>query len=180
MTGVVAHLLAFGRLPQLDSQGRPKAFYSTRIHDSCYRRPYYDAGLFVESFDDAGAKKGYCLYKMGCRGPQTYNSCGIIRWNGSTSYPIQSGAPCIGCSEAGYYDAGPFTRSLPAFPGFGVESTADKLGMYLAAAAGGGVAVHAIATNIRKRRLIRKELEGSLKDKDLKAEKPAEKKEGGA
>jgi len=180
MTGVVAHLLAFGRLPQLDSQGRPKAFYSTRIHDSCYRRPYYDAGLFVESFDDAGAKKGYCLYKMGCRGPQTYNSCGIIRWNGSTSYPIQSGAPCIGCSEAGYYDAGPFYRSLPAFPGFGVESTADRLGMYLAAAAGGGVALHAIATNIRKRRLIRKELEGSLKDKDLKAERPAEKKEGGA
>jgi hydrogenase small subunit len=180
MTGVVAHLLAFGRLPQLDSQGRPKAFYSTRVHDSCYRRPYYDAGLFVESFDDPGAKKGYCLYKMGCRGPQTYNSCGIIRWNGSTSYPIQSGAPCIGCSEAGYYDAGPFTRSLPAFPGFGVESTADRLGIYLAAAAGGGVALHAIATNIRKRRLIKKELEGSLKDKDLKAEKPAEKKEGGA
>ncbi len=183
MTGVVAHLLAFGRLPQLDSQGRPKAFYSTRIHDSCYRRPYYDAGLFVEAFDDEGAKKGYCLYKMGCRGPQTYNSCGIIRWNGSTSYPIQSGAPCIGCSEAGYYDAGPFYRSLPSFPGFGVESTADKLGMYLAAAAGGGVAIHAIATNIRKRRLIKKELEGSLKDKDLKAGKPAEKaekKEGGA
>jgi hydrogenase small subunit len=180
MTGVVAHLLAFGRLPQLDSQGRPKAFYSTRVHDSCYRRPYYDAGLFVESFDDPGAKKGYCLYKMGCRGPQTYNSCGIIRWNGSTSYPIQSGAPCIGCSEAGYYDAGPFTRSLPAFPGFGVESTADRLGIYLAAAAGGGVALHAIATNIRKRRLIKKELEGSLKDRDLKAEKPAEKKEGGA
>jgi hydrogenase small subunit len=177
MTGVVAHLLAFGRLPQLDSQGRPKAFYSARVHDSCYRRPYYDAGLFVESFDDEGAKKGYCLYKMGCRGPQTYNSCGIIRWNGSTSYPIQSGAPCIGCSEAGYYDAGPFYRSLPAFPGFGVESTADRLGMYLAAAAGGGVALHAIATNIRKRRLIKKELEGSLKDKDLKAGKPKDKTE---
>ena len=179
MAGVVVHLLAFGRLPQLDSQARPKAFYSTRIHDSCYRRPYYDAGLFVESFDDAGAKKGYCLYKMGCRGPQTYNSCGILRWNGSTSYPIQSGAPCIGCSEAGYYDAGPFTRSLPSFPGFGIESTADKLGLYLAAASGGAVAIHAIATNIRKRRLIKKELEGSLKDKDIQAAKPPGKTEGG-
>ncbi|HMA53567.1 MAG TPA: hydrogenase small subunit [Acidobacteriota bacterium] len=180
MTGVIVHLLAFGRLPELDSQGRPKAFYSTRIHDSCYRRPYFDAGLFVESFDDAGAKKGYCLYKMGCRGPQTYNSCGILRWNGSTSYPIQSGAPCIGCSEAGYYDAGPFTTSLPSFPGFGVETTADRLGIYLAAASGGAVALHAIATNIRKRRLIKKELEGSLKDKDIKAAKPADKTEGGA
>jgi hydrogenase small subunit len=180
MSGVVVHLLAFGRLPELDSQGRPKAFYSTRIHDSCYRRPYYDAGLFVEAFDDAGAKKGYCLYKMGCRGPQTYNSCGIIRWNGSTSYPIQTGAPCIGCSEAGYYDAGPFTRALPSFPGFGVESTADKLGIYMAAAAGGLVGIHAVATNIRKRRLIKAELEGSLKDKDIKkAAQPSGKTEGG-
>ncbi|HSA95460.1 MAG TPA: hydrogenase small subunit [Acidobacteriota bacterium] len=179
MSGVIVHLLAFGRLPQLDSEGRPKAFYSTRIHDSCYRRPYYDAGLFVESFDDAGAKKGYCLYKMGCRGPQTYNSCGIIRWNGSTSYPIQSGAPCIGCSEAGYYDAGPFTRSLPSFPGFGIESTADRLGLYMAAAAGGAVAIHAVATNIRKRRLIKKELETSLKDKDVQAAKQTAKTKGG-
>jgi hydrogenase small subunit len=180
MTGVVVHLLAFGRLPELDSQGRPKAFYSTRIHDSCYRRPYYDAGLFVEAFDDAGAKKGYCLYKMGCRGPQTYNSCGIIRWNGSTSYPIQTGAPCIGCAEAGYYDAGPFVKALPSFPGFGIESTADRLGVYLAAAAGGAVAIHAVATNIRKRRLIQKELEGSVKDKDVKPAKPSDETEGGA
>ena len=179
ITGVIAYVLAFGRLPELDSQGRVKAFYSTRIHDSCYRRPYYDAGLFVEAFDDPGAKKGYCLYKMGCRGPQTYNSCGIIRWNESTSYPIQSGAPCIGCSEAGYFDAGPFVKSLPSFPGFGVESTADRLGIYLAAAAGGAVAIHAVATNIRKRRLIKKELEGSVKDKDIKPAKPAGKAEGG-
>jgi hydrogenase small subunit len=177
MTGVVVHLLAFGRLPQLDSQGRPKAFYSTRIHDSCYRRPYYDAGLFVETFDDAGAKKGYCLYKMGCRGPETYNSCGIIRWNSSVSYPIQSGTPCIGCSETGYFDNGPFYRTLPAFPGFGIETTADRLGAYLAAATAGGLALHALATNVRKRRLIKRELESSLKDKDLGA---AKKEEGGA
>jgi len=177
MAGVVVHLLAFGRLPQLDSQGRPKAFYSTRIHDSCYRRPYYDAGLFVETFDDANARKGYCLYKMGCRGPETYNSCGIIRWNNGVSYPIESGAPCIGCSEAGYFDNGPFYRRLPSFPGFGVETTADTLGAYLAAAAAGGIAVHAVATNLRKRRLIKKELETSLKDKDLKTGK---KDEGGA
>jgi hydrogenase small subunit len=113
MAGVVVHLLAFGRLPQLDSQGRPRAFYATRVHDSCYRRPYYDAGLFVEAFDDANARKGYCLYKMGCRGPETYNSCGIIRWNSGVSYPIGSGAPCIGCSETGYFDNGPFYRTLP-------------------------------------------------------------------
>jgi hydrogenase small subunit len=177
MAGVVVHFLAFGRLPQLDSQGRPKAFYSTRVHDSCYRRPYYDAGLFVETFDDAGARKGYCLYKMGCRGPETYNACGITRWNNGVSYPIGSGAPCIGCSETGYFDNSPLYRPLASFPGFGIETTADTIGAYLAAAAAGGIAVHAVATNLRKRYLIKKEMETSIKDKDVR---PAEKKEGGA
>jgi hydrogenase small subunit len=55
-----------------------------------------------------------------------------------------------------------------------VETTADTLGAYLAAAAAGGIAVHAVATNLRKRRLIKKELETSLKDKNLK---PGEKNE---
>ena len=168
MMGVIVHILAFGRLPQLDSQQRPKAFYSTRVHDSCYRRPYYDAGLFVESFDDANAKKGYCLYKMGCRGPITYNSCGIIRWNDGTSYPIQSGAPCIGCSENGYFDNAPLYNQLPSFPGFGIETTADDIGAILAAAAAGGIAVHAVVTNIRKRRIMKEELEKSLEDKDIR------------
>jgi hydrogenase small subunit len=177
MAGVIVHLLAFGRLPQLDSQGRPKAFYSTRIHDSCYRRPYYDAGLFVETFDDAGAKKGYCLYKMGCRGPETYNACGMTRWNNGVSYPIGSGAPCIGCSEAGYFDNSPLYRPLASFPGFGIETTADTIGAYVAAAAAAGIAAHAVATNVRKRYLIKKELATSLKDKDVK---PGEKGEGGA
>ncbi len=69
MAAVVVHLLAFDRIPQLDALGRPKAFYSKRVHDTCIRRASYDAGLFVESWDDEGAAQGYCLYKMGCRGP---------------------------------------------------------------------------------------------------------------
>ena len=39
MAGVVVHILTFDRIPQLDQLGRPKAFYSTRVHDTCYRRP---------------------------------------------------------------------------------------------------------------------------------------------
>lgn len=157
MAGVVLHVLTFDRLPQLDSQGRPKAFYSKRVHDSCYRRPFYDAGLFVESFDDENARRGYCLYKVGCRGPVTYNACGITRWNNGTSYPIQSGHPCIGCSESGFWDNGPFYQHLASFPGFGIESTADKIGLTVGAVTVGGVAAHAAYTNIRKRRLIAQE-----------------------
>jgi hydrogenase small subunit len=155
MAGVIVYLLTFGRIPELDNMGRPKSAYSRRVHDTCYRRPNFDAGLFVKEFDDEGARQGYCLYKMGCRGPVTYNSCGIIRWNEGVSYPIQAGHGCIGCSEAGFWDHGPFYRHLEEVSGFGIESTADKIGMVLAAGTAAGVAGHAILTNIRKRKEIR-------------------------
>ena len=156
MAGVIVHLLTFDRIPQLDALGRPKAFYSRRVHDTCYRRASFDAGLFVESFDDEGAKKGYCLYKVGCKGPVTYNSCGIIKWNDGESYPIQSGHPCIGCSEEGFWDNGPFYQRLPDVKGFGIESTADKIGLGLGVVTVAGIAGHAITTNIRKRKEIDK------------------------
>jgi hydrogenase small subunit len=150
MAGVLVHLLTFDRLPELDSLGRPKAFYSRRVHDTCYRRPNYDAGLFVETFDDENAKQGYCLYKVGCRGPTTYNSCGTIRWNNGTSYPIQSGHPCIGCSEAKFWDNGPFYQRLTNFPGFGIEATADKIGLAVGGVTAAAALTHAVLTNVRK------------------------------
>lgn len=165
MTGVVTHVLALGRIPELDSQGRPKEFYSRRVHDTCYRRPYYDAGLFVEAWDDEKARKGYCLYKMGCRGPVTYNACSVIRWNEGTSYPIQSGHGCIGCSENGFWDNGPFYRHLASFPGFGIESTADTIGVAVGAGVAVGVTAHAITTNIRKRKLINEQMKESIPEK---------------
>ena len=174
MTGVVTHLLVFGRAPELDSQGRPREFYSRRVHDTCYRRPYYDAGLFVETWDDESARKGYCLYKMGCRGPLTYNACGVTKWNNGVSYPIQSGHGCIGCSENGFWDNGPFYQHLASFPGFGIESTADTVGTAVGLTALGGVALHAITTNIRKRKVIKE-----LKEDSLSPEKQETAAEGG-
>ena len=164
MAGTIVHLLAFDRIPQLDGLGRPKAFYSRRVHDTCYRRPNYDAGLFVNGFDDENAKRGYCLYKMGCRGPVTYNSCGVIKWNNGVSYPIQSGHGCIGCSEANFWDNGPFYQHLASFPGFGIETTADDIGVVLGAATVAGVAAHAISTNIRKHKLIKEGIENGIEN----------------
>ena len=86
MAAVVTHMVVTGKAPELDSLGRPREFYGRRIHDTCYRRPNYDAGLFVESFDDENANKGYCLYKMGCRGPITYNACAVTKWNEGVSF----------------------------------------------------------------------------------------------
>lgn len=166
MAGVITYYLTFNKLPELDQQLRPKVFYGRRIHDTCYRRPCYDAGLFVQSFDDENAKKGYCLYYMGCKGPNTFNSCAVIKWNLGVSYPIQSGHGCIGCSEPNFWDYGPLYSHIPYFKGFGIESNADKIGAGLAGIALGGVAAHAIVTNIRKRRLIK----GNM-DEDFSANK---------
>ena len=147
MTGVVMHVALFGTLPPLDGEGRPRQFYGNRIHDTCYRRPFFDAGMFAERFDDAGAKGGWCLYKLGCRGPETYNSCGNLRWYQGLSYPIQSGAPCIGCSNANFWDDAPFSKRLPEYDGIDV----DMVGAGLAVATAVGVAAHAGASLVQKK-----------------------------
>ena len=152
MAGIIVHVVTFGRLPELDRQGRPKAFYAKRVHDSCYRRPYYDAGLFAETFDDHNAKNGYCLYKLGCKGPMTYNACGTIKWNNGVSYPIQSGDGCIGCSEDNFWDNAPFYERMTKVPGLKEEGLADDIGKVGAGVLAGGLAVHAIAANISKRK----------------------------
>ena len=68
MTGVVTYVATFDRIPELDRQGRPKMFYSQRIHDKCYRRPHFDAGQFVEKWDDEGAKQGLLPLQDGLQG----------------------------------------------------------------------------------------------------------------
>lgn len=135
ITGVLAHYLTFGKIPELDQYGRPVAYFGQSIHDRCYRRPFYERGWFAESFDDEGAKKGWCLYKLGCKGPITYNACATIKWNQGTSFPIESGHGCIGCSEPNFWDKGGFYQSLPQ----GQWGSAGGL----AAAAAVGVAVGA-------------------------------------
>ncbi|WP_231699336.1 hydrogenase small subunit [Limnochorda pilosa] len=150
IAGVVVHLISFGRPPELDRQGRPLAFYRKRVHDTCVRRAYFDAGLFAESFDDEGYRQGWCLYKLGCKGPTTYNACALLRWNGGTSYPIQSGHPCLGCSAAGFWDQGPFYTKLADVPASALGRNPDRVGAAVVGAAVGAAAVHAGATAARR------------------------------
>jgi len=144
ITGVLVQFLTFG-LPELDHLGRPKAFYGQSIHDRCYRRPFYDKGLFADTFDDEGARKGWCLYKLGCKGPTTYNACATEKWNDGTSFPIQAGHPCLGCSEPDFWDAGSFYRSLST-----PTENIGKTAVY--AAAGGLLAGAVIGSALRGRK----------------------------
>ncbi|MCW8956468.1 MAG: hydrogenase small subunit [Gammaproteobacteria bacterium] len=104
MAGLFAYLLTFKRLPDLDELNRPLMFYGESVHQRCSRLHYYQQGKFAKSFDDEGARNGWCLYELGCRGLTTYNACTKLGWNGDTSNPIHSGHPCLGCSEPDFWD----------------------------------------------------------------------------
>lgn len=137
MTGVLAHYLTFGKLPELDDKRRPKAFFGETIHDRCYRRPFYDQGKFAKTFDDEGARNGWCLFELGCKGPVTHNACATTKWNGGTSWPVESGHGCLGCSEPDFWDAGSFYKAL--------STPANPLKYAAAAAVGGAVAGVAVS-----------------------------------
>ncbi|GAB6066604.1 hydrogenase small subunit [Aquifex pyrophilus] len=139
LVATIVHYLALGKLPPLDGLGRPKTFYGETIHDRCYRRAFYNAGKFAESFDDEKARKGYCLYKLGCKGPITRNACPTIRWNGSLSFPIQSGHPCFGCSEPDFWDRGFIYKPLSVVEE-GISFKDIATGVAIGAAAGAGIA----------------------------------------
>ncbi|WP_297942356.1 hydrogenase small subunit [uncultured Campylobacter sp.] len=157
IVGNVLNFILFGTLPSLDVYNRPKWAYGLRIHDLCERRGHFDAGEFVESFGDAGAKDGYCLYKVGCKGPYTFNNCSRERFNSHTSWPVQAGHGCIGCSEPDFWDhMGPFEEPLAdrlyesVFGGLGADATADKIGVGILAITGVAVAAHAAIASFKK------------------------------
>ena len=97
----VLHLLTFKKPPDLDEKNRPKFAYGRLIHENCERRPHFDAGRFALEFGDLGHRQGWCLYKIGCKGPETYANCPAIGFGdvGFGSWPVGTGHPCFGCTE---------------------------------------------------------------------------------
>jgi hydrogenase small subunit len=106
---VLAHRVAFGTFPPLDDRQRPLAFYGETVHDRCSRRGHFEAGRFARTFDDEGARAGWCLLELGCKGPVTHNACSTVRWNG-VGNPVEAGHPCLGCAEPGFWDRGDVYR----------------------------------------------------------------------
>lgn len=106
LTAAVVHFLTFGELPAMDDLHRPLFAYGSRIHDNCPRRGHFDAGEFVVTWGGEGHQKGWCLYKMGCKGPVTFHNCPTAEYNDGTSWPIKAGHGCIACSEPDFWELG--------------------------------------------------------------------------
>ncbi len=105
LTATIVHYLTFGSLPAVDNWGRPLFAYGRRIHDNCERRGHFDAGEFVQAWGDEGHRKGWCLYKMGCKGPVAFHNCPTLRWNEGTSWPVGAGHGCIACAALDFWDS---------------------------------------------------------------------------
>jgi hydrogenase small subunit len=97
---VLVDVLLVGSLPELNELGMPSLMFGQYIHDNCPRRGHFENGEFVYQFGSEEEKKGYCLYPMGCKGPQTKSNCPIVRWNRRVSWCVEAGAPCAGCASA--------------------------------------------------------------------------------
>jgi hydrogenase small subunit len=156
LLSTVLYYLTLQKLPALDAKGRPLFAYGRLIHDNCERRPHFDAGRFAEQFGDEGHRQGWCLYKLGCKGPETHANCPAIEFGdvGGNTWPVGIGHPCFGCTEQGVG----FHKALheqsevesvtpPAFfPGVFAEHAggATLAGAAVAGAIGGGALVYAV------------------------------------
>ncbi|HKI85985.1 MAG TPA: hydrogenase small subunit [Thermoanaerobaculia bacterium] len=145
LAALIVYFLTYSRWPALDQYRRPLFAYGKSIHDSCERRAHYDAGQYVEEWGDEGHRTGYCLYKMGCKGPVTFQNCPDVGWNQHTNWPIGCGHPCVGCAEPDFWDKmTPFYAHLEGIPGFGVQSNVDRVGLWAATGVAAAFAAHGL------------------------------------
>lgn len=175
LLSTVLYYLTLNKLPELDKKGRPLFAYGRLVHENCERRPHFDAGRFANEYGDYGHRNGWCLYKIGCKGPETHANCPIQLYCdvGANAWPVGTGHPCFGCTEKGvgftkpiHEQASVYTAVPPAlFP----DINQDKGGgmgagaAFVVGAAAGAAAVTAIK--------VSKSLKESEKDSAEQAEK---------
>jgi hydrogenase small subunit len=114
LLGTVLQYATYGTLPKLDKEGRPAFAYGRTVHEDCPRRAHFDAGRFAQKFGDEGHRNGYCLYKLGCKGPVTYANCSLQHFcEVQGAWPIGIGHPCVGCTTAGVGFNIPMFETVP-------------------------------------------------------------------
>jgi hydrogenase small subunit len=165
LTATIVHYLAAGNLPPADMAGRPLFAYGHLVHNQCERRPHFEFGEFALSWGDEGAQKGWCLYKLGCKGPETMANCPTVRYGGEVSWNVRAGAGCVGCTTPHFWDSMlpaytrlgtpvsylpelPVLADLPILP----NMTVDQMGIVLLAGIGGVAALHGTGMTVREHR----------------------------
>ncbi|MDI6812315.1 MAG: hydrogenase small subunit [Desulfitobacteriaceae bacterium] len=153
LLGTVLHYLILNKVPELDSNKRPLAYFGTLLHDNCPRRGHYEKGEFLTDWNDPGQKE-FCLLLRGCKGPKTFTDCAQNWWNDGVNFCINASSPCAGCTQPEFYAAGPMdtrvglaplylrtdTMNLPGVGGVNPET----VGKVVAGAAVVGAGVHLV------------------------------------
>jgi len=155
VVAMLVDYLVLEALPELDGFGRPKLIFGQTIHDNCPRRGHFENGEFVSEFGSKEEAMGYCMYKMGCKGPTTFTNCPIVRWNDKVSWCVESGSPCIGCGTADPIAGGTYNwvdMNLPVLARLRDLNVNDnviepeKIGAAATGVVAAGLLVHGIAT----------------------------------
>ncbi|MGE5416407.1 MAG: hydrogenase small subunit [Acidobacteriota bacterium] len=136
IVGTLAHVILYGKPPELDTNGRPKMFYGGVIHDNCPRRQYFDNAIFAKNFSEPG-----CLLEIGCKGPIAHCDSTTRLWNGGVNWCVKSGAPCLACTEPEF--PWPIYERLPNVPmGPRINATINEVGGVLAIGTALGIGGH--------------------------------------
>ena len=120
IVGTIAYLLTYGEAPHLDSDDRPRDYYSHTIHRECpNRKRYNELNLFAKELSEIG-----CFKKLGCNGQKTSADCPMRKWNSpmqgeyGVNWCIGARSPCQGCTEPGFPDS--------VSPFYTLEETRDE------------------------------------------------------
>jgi hydrogenase small subunit len=142
LVATIMYFLATGGAPALDTYGRPLAFYGSLLHDNCPRRGQFEAGNFLQDWNNP-AERDYCLLLKGCKGPKTHTDCARTWWNEGANWCIGAGSPCSGCCEPAFYET--FNPLFAKTDTIDVGSNAvdiNMAGKVVAGAAAVGAVVH--------------------------------------
>jgi hydrogenase small subunit len=156
LVSVLVHYLTFREWPPADMMSRPLSAYGNLVHNECERRPHFEFGEFALAWGDEGAQRGWCLYKLGCKGPETMANCPEVRYGGGVSWNVRAGEGCIGCTTpSSWNQMGPAYDRLPAPVPILPDLTADKIGAVLIAGMGAVIVAHGTGMTIRFKRRSR-------------------------
>jgi hydrogenase small subunit len=153
LAATLVHYLTVKEFPPTDGLGRPFFAYGGLVHNQCERRAHFEFGEFVQAWGDEASQKGWCLYKMGCKGPQAFANCPTQKYAAGSSWNVLAGHGCIGCTMPGFWDGmGGAYQRLPSPLPFLPDVSTDTLGLALTGGVAGLAVAHGTAMAVRQRR----------------------------